>query len=208
MFTGIIEETGKIINITNDKLSVKAEKVLENTKIGDSIAVNGVCLTVRALGNSYFEADLSPQTFEVTSLRYLKAGNYVNLERAMPADGRFGGHIVSGHIDGTGKISSIRKNGNFYDFSVELNKSESKYTVKKGSIAINGISLTIAEIENNTVKIAVIPHTFEHTTLKELHSGDYVNVETDIFAKYVEKFLSTRDNKNEMSMEFLIENGF
>ena len=208
MFTGIVEEIGEIVSVTNSKIAVECKRILTGTNIGDSIAVNGVCLTAAKIGQNLFEADVSEETFRVTSLGKLKTGDAVNLERAIPADGRFGGHIVTGHIDGIGKIVSIKKNLESYDLIIELKESESKYTVKKGSIAINGVSLTVANINKNIIKIAIIPHTFENTTIKELSGGDYVNIETDILSKYVEKFLSTRDNKTEIDMNFLIKNGF
>ncbi|MBR6126872.1 riboflavin synthase [bacterium] len=208
MFTGIVEELGKILFITKNKLTVEAYKVTEDAKIGDSIAVNGVCLTVTKINSNGFDADISPETSKVTTLGKLKNGSFVNLERALPADGRFGGHIVSGHIDGIGKICILQKDGDFYNLVLEISENESKYVVKKGSITVNGISLTVAEIDGETVKIAIIPHTFENTNLKELKAGDYVNIETDIISKYVEKFLSTRDNNTGISMQFLRENGF
>ena len=208
MFTGIIEEIGKIASITASKIIVESEKILAGTNIGDSISVNGVCLTVTKIGKSSFDADVSQETFRVTALRNLKSGDSVNLERAMPADGRFGGHIVTGHIDGIARVISINKKNEFYDLVIELDETQAQYTVKKGSIAINGISLTVADINKRIIKIAVIPFTFENTVLNKLSSGDYVNIETDILSKYVEKFLSTRDNKTEINMDFLIKNGF
>ena len=208
MFTGIIEELGKILVITDKKIAISAQTVLNGTKTGDSIAVNGVCLTVTGINKNGFDADISPETLKVTALGQLKTGSSVNLERALPADGRFGGHIVSGHIDNKGKCISVNKVSDFYDLNIELTDDCAKYIVKKGSITVNGISLTIADINNNVIKIAVIPHTFENTNLKTLQSGDFVNIETDILAKYVEKFLSTSDNKSRISLEFLQENGF
>ncbi len=208
MFTGIIEESGKIQTVTQNKISVKAKTVLEGTKLGDSIAVNGVCLTVTNMGTDYFDADISPETMKVTALGQLKSGSLVNLERALPANGRLGGHFVSGHIDGLGRGKYINKNDNFYNIGIELPAELSKYVVKKGSITINGISLTVSDINENIIEIAVIPHTFNNTNLKHLQVNDYVNIETDILAKYVEKFLSTSDNKSGISMEFLLENGF
>ena len=208
MFTGIVEELGKVQTITSDKITVVCETVLSDAKLGDSIAVNGVCLTVTNLTSKYFTADISPETLRVTSLGYLTSGSYVNLERAMKADGRFGGHIVSGHIDGLGKFLSCNKVSDFYDLKIQLEDEQAKYVVQKGSVAINGISLTIAEINNNHIKVAIIPHTFENTCLKTLKSGDFVNIEVDIMAKYIEKFLSTRDNKSRISLEFLQEHGF
>lgn len=208
MFTGIIEEIGKVLEIQSEKITIGCVKVLENTKIGDSIAVNGVCLTVTELLQNSFVANISPETLKVTSLKNLKVGNFINLERAMKADGRFGGHIVSGHIDGCAKVIKITKNNDFYNFEFELNPSEVKYVIKKGSITINGISLTIAGVNNNTINIAIIPHTYENTSLKFLKSGDFVNIEVDMIAKYVEKFLLSSDNKSRISLEFLQEHGF
>ena len=208
MFTGIIEEIGKIQSITSNKISILALAVTKDTNIGDSIAVNGVCLTVAKINADGFDADISPETMRVTTLGGLKAGSFVNLERAMALNGRFGGHIVSGHIDNTGKIYSIKKEYNFYNITIVLPEKCTRYVVKKGSVAVDGISLTVAEIQDDRITIAVIPHTYENTNLKYLQIGDYVNIETDILAKYVEKFLSTGDNKSGISMEFLLENGF
>ena len=208
MFTGIVEELGKVQAITKDKLTVECGTVLEGAKLGDSIAVNGVCLTVVEKMSKGFVADVSPETFRVTTLGNLKVGCLVNLERAMSANGRFGGHMVSGHIDGSAKFISAQKNGDFYDLKIELDSKQAKYVVKKGSIAVDGISLTVAEVDNKQINLAIIPHTFENTNLKTLKSGDFVNIEVDIVAKYVEKFLSTSDNKSRISLEFLQEHGF
>jgi len=208
MFTGIIEELGKIQEIKSNKITVECGTVIEDAKLGDSIAVNGVCLTVTTLLPKGFTADVSPETFKVTALENLHKGDFVNLERAMKADGRFGGHMVSGHIDGKGKYLDCKKQGDFYELNIELPFEQSKYVVKKGSIAINGISLTVAEIDNNVISLAIIPHTFENTNLKTLKFGDYVNIEVDIVAKYIEKFLSTSDNKSRIDLKFLQEHGF
>ena len=208
MFTGIIEELGKVQGVYSNKITVECETVIEDAKLGDSIAVNGVCLTVVNLTKNSFTADISPETFKITALSNLKSGSFVNLERAMPANGRFGGHIVSGHIDGLAKFISIKKLNEFYELLLELNLELAKYIVKKGSITIDGISLTIADIDTNIIKIAVIPHTYENTNLKTLKKGDFVNIEVDIVAKYIEKFLSTSDNKTRISLEFLQEHGF
>ena len=208
MFTGIVEELGKIKTITQNQVEITASKVLEDAKIGDSIAVNGVCLTVTKTLKDGFCADVSPETFRVTALETLKSGSLVNLERAMSALGRFGGHIVSGHIDCRGKIKNIKKEGEFYILEFEIPSEFSKYVVKKGSITVNGISLTVTNAEKNNIIIAIIPHTFENTNLKTTKIGDFINIETDILAKYVEKFLSTSDNSSGISMEFLMENGF
>lgn len=208
MFTGIIEELGKVLNITSNRISVECVTVIEDAKLGDSIAVNGVCLTVVEILSKGFVADVSEETYRITALKNLKKGSLVNLERAMSANGRFGGHMVSGHIDGLGKVIEIKPNNNFYDLKIELRSEQEKYVVKKGSITIDGISLTIAGVNDNIISLAVIPHTYENTNLQELKSDDFVNIETDIIAKYVEKFLSTRDNKSRISLEFLQEHGF
>ena len=208
MFTGIIEETGIVKAITDKKITIFAKTVLEGTKLGDSISVNGVCLTVTGMGHDCFDADVSPETMKVTALKDLKSNSCVNLERAIQLNGRMGGHIVTGHIDGVGKIKYIKKQGDFFMLTFELPSELARYVVKKGSVALNGISLTVADTEKNDVTIAIIPHTFENTNLKDLQTGDFVNIETDILAKYVEKFLSTGDNKSGISMEFLIQHGF
>ena len=208
MFTGIIEELGKIQEITSNKVIIECVSVLEGVKLGDSIAVNGVCLTVTGLTTTSFTADISQETFNVTSFNNLKSGSFVNLERAMKADGRFGGHIVSGHVDGLAKFIDVRKTGDFYEFKFRLSSEQEKYAIKKGSITINGISLTIADIDKDEIKLAIIPHTFENTNLKFLKIGDFVNIEVDLVAKYIEKFLSSSDNKSRISLEFLREHGF
>ena len=208
MFTGIIEEVGLVKAITNNKIVVKCSDILSQIALGDSVAVNGVCLTVTAFDSVEFCADISPETYRITNLQNIKLNDFVNLERAMLANGRFGGHIVSGHIDGIGQIVSVISNSDFYDFEIKLAPTEARYVIKKGSITINGISLTVAEVVNDRVKLAIIPHTFENTNLKRLKIGDVVNVEVDIFAKYIEKFLSTSDNKSRIDMDFLQRNGF
>lgn len=204
MFTGIIEETGKIQKITSNSIAILCKTVLEDTKIGDSIAVNGVCLTVAGMDSNTFTADISAETFKVTAFNTLKSGDYVNLERAMAANGRFGGHIVSGHIDGVSKITKIAP----CSLEIELSEEHSKYVIKKGSISINGISLTIAEVNQNLINLAIIPHTFENTNLQFLKAGSFVNIEVDMLSKYIEKFLSTRDNKSGVDLNLLQENGF
>ena len=208
MFTGITEEVGTVQTITNKDITVKCSEVLNGTKIGDSIAVNGACLTVTKISEDGFTADVSPETFRVTALNTLKAGSFVNLERALKADGRFGGHIVSGHVDGIAKIKNLTPHDGFYNLEIELQENESRYVIRKGSITVNGISLTIADVNEKNITIAVIPHTYENTCLKYLKNGDFVNIEADILAKYVEKFLSTSDNRSRINLDFLQRNGF
>lgn len=206
MFTGIVEETGKVQTVTDRKIVIECNEVLENTKIGDSIAVNGACLTVTEIGKNSFSADISPETFKVSCK--LKLGDIVNLERAMSANGRFGGHIVSGHVDGVATIVGLKNTGEFYDLQIKLANEEAKYVIRKGSITINGISLTIASVEDNLINIAIIPHTYENTCLKSLKMGDLVNIEVDILAKYIEKFLSKNDDRSKIDIDFLQRNGF
>lgn len=206
MFTGIIEEIGEISSITKSTITIKSKTVLEDAKLGDSIAVNGVCLTIVNLKKDEFTANVSEETFKITNFSELKSGDFVNLERALSLSSRLGGHIVTGHIDTVGEIVSIINKNEFYDLSIKFDKNFENYVVKKGSITINGISLTIAEINNNTVSVAIIPHTFNNTILKTLKPKDSVNIEFDILAKYVEKNLSTKNNS--ITMNFLEENGF
>ncbi len=211
MFTGIIEEIGEIKRFQrsangNAKLEVLCDKVLKDCKLGDSIAIDGVCQTVIEFTQNSFKVEVSQETLRVTTFSAFTQGQKVNLERALTPTSRMGGHIVQGHVDSTGKLLKIEKLDNFYNMYFETN--DTKYIVKKGSITINGISLTIADVNETCFKIAVIPHTYEHTTLKNLNIGSIVNIETDILGRYIEKFLSPNDNKSRISMEFLSENGF
>ncbi len=208
MFTGIIEEIGEIKSFQNNTvLEVSCRKVLGDIKLGDSIAINGVCQTVVEFGKNFFKVEVSPETIAVTNFSQLKAGEKVNLERALTPTSRMGGHIVQGHVDQTASLLKVEKLDNFYNMYFET--SDTKYIVKKGSITVNGISLTVADVNETCFKIAVIPHTFENTTLSRLALNDTVNIETDILGRYVEKFLSPQDNnKSKISMEFLRENGF
>lgn len=214
MFTGIIEETGIvksfIKNSNGADITIQCEKVLQDTKIGDSIAINGCCQTVVALGNDFFRANVSDETLNVTNFNLLKSGTPVNLERALTPTSRMGGHIVQGHVDCTGKFIKKEQLNDFYNLYFEIPTEQCKYVVKKGSIAINGISLTVADISGNIFHIAVIPHTFAQTTLSTLKIGDSVNIETDILGKYIEKLLSVSDNsaKSNIDENFLKENGF
>lgn len=223
MFTGIIEETGKVEAVAKGSnsavITIAAVKVLEDTKIGDSIAVNGVCLTVTSISGRKFSADVMAETLRRSSLGSLKHGSMVNLERAMAANGRFGGHIVSGHIDGVGVISSFEKEDNAVWVEIETPAKILRYIVEKGSITIDGISLTVAKLTDSSFAVSVIPHTGEETTLLNRNPGDIVNLENDIVGKYVERLMNfktdDRDNKGEkrnnsdsITMNFLNENGF
>lgn len=195
MFTGIIEEKGKLrevkISGVSGTIKIAASKVLERTKIGDSIAVNGVCLTVTQMDDAGFCADVMAETLRRSSLGSLSKGDCVNLERAMAADGRFGGHIVSGHIDGTGTISKVKNEGNAIWVYISANDSILSLIVEKGSIAIDGISLTVAKVSDVDFAVSIIPHTADETTLASKKIGDTVNLENDIIGKYVQRFIGT-----------------
>ncbi|MGE5630211.1 MAG: riboflavin synthase [Caulobacteraceae bacterium] len=214
MFTGIIEEVGTIRGVTrgerSGRLAIGCSYVLEDTAVGDSISVNGVCLTVTSLSEKNFEADVMPETMRATNLKYLKPGDSVNLERALSPVRRLGGHIVSGHIDGLGRISEIKKEDNAVWFTIEADRGILKYIIHKGSIAVDGISLTVQQVDERSFKIAVIPHTGDYTTLPARKVGYQANLECDIIGKYVEKLTAweKRRDKNSITMEYLIENGF
>ena len=218
MFTGLIEEMGTMQSIQRGSrscvLTIGCKAVLENTKIGDSIAVNGVCLTVTSLGGGYFTADAMPETLNRSSLGQLKAGRSVNLERAMPADGRFGGHIVSGHIDGTGRIMQIKDDDNAVWYTVAADPGILRYIVEKGSITVDGISLTVAYVDDSVFKVSIIPHTQKVTSLHEKKVGSIVNLECDIIGKYVEKLLKAYSPEEKtpatggLTEEFLRSHGF
>lgn len=215
MFTGIVEEIGTIkrFNISGNSgcIEIEAKKVLEGTKIGDSIAVNGICLTVVSMSDSSFCADVMAETVRRSSLSELSEGDSVNLERAMAADGRFGGHIVSGHIDGTGVIVSKVQEENAVWVTIEAPEEILNYIVEKGSICIDGISLTVASVSDRDFKVSVIPHTGEETTLLKKKTGLKVNLENDIIGKYVGKLMNISGGEKKASnitMDFLIENGF
>lgn len=222
MFTGIIEEIGVVKEFSKSGNSalvvVECKKILEGTNIGDSIAIDGICQTVTAIFPNSFSAQVSGETLGITTFSKLGIGSKVNLERALTFNGRLGGHIVTGHVDGLGKIKLIEKNqssGNeFYNIKIEVEVGQgdlTKYIAKKGSITVNGISLTVSDIISNEFSMAIIPHTFKNTSLNNLKCGDFVNIEVDILAKYVEKILSTYNNTNVVKMvdeNFLKENGF
>lgn len=196
MFTGIVEEIGKIKSFDGKRLVVECSKVLEGTQLGDSISINGCCQTVVSMSSNSFSADVSAETLRVT--KGFKTGENVNLERALTPQTRMGGHIVQGHVDGVARYLG--------EMRFEIPKELDKYIVYKGSITVNGVSLTVSRNEGNTFCVAIIPHTLENTNLKDLKTGDLANIETDILGRYVEKFLSTKDNN--LTEDFLKENGF
>lgn len=212
MFTGIIEEIGEIKSFTHNSngatIVVKCKDVLADTKLGDSIAINGCCQTVVDIKEDFFSARVSDETLNITNFTSLKSGDTVNLERALTLNSRLGGHIVSGHVDCVGKLIKKEQLTDFYNFDFEIPQNQEKYIVYKGSITVNGISLTVANIDKNIFRVAVIPHTYLNTNLQDLKTEDFVNIETDILGKYVEKLLSAKDNNSRISLEFLQKNGF
>lgn len=217
MFTGIIEEIGIIKSVKSGARSaafdINASKVLSDTKVGDSISVNGVCLTVTTTGAASFTADAMPETLERSNLGELRPGSPVNLERALRLGDRMGGHMVSGHIDGTGSIINFKEDENAIWICITAGESLLRYIVGKGSVAIDGISLTVANAEENRFYVSVIPHTRKETILCNKTPGSKVNIECDVIAKYIERFSGfdnqvVRSAKTDISMEFLKENGY
>lgn len=209
MFTGIIEEIGTVREVRSGKLKIAACKVLDSTQIGDSIAVNGVCLTVTSMVGGEFTADVMPETLRRSNLGELHSGSRVNLERAAAVGSRLGGHIVSGHIDGTGAIRSIKREGNAVWVTVSADSNILELIVEKGSIAIDGISLTVAAVTDRDFSVSLIPHTGEATTLLSKRAGEIVNLENDIIGKYVKKLMSVQKNQEGgLTLEFLQTHGF
>lgn len=223
MFTGIVEEVGTIVSISkgakSSKLTLQGKVIFEDMHIGDSIAVNGVCLTVTEKTANTFTVDVMAETLRRSSLGTLSKGSKVNMERAMAANGRFGGHIVSGHIDGTGTIENFVREDNAVWVTIAASSKLLKYIIEKGSITIDGISLTVAYVDSQCFKVSLIPHTAANTTLLTKKAGDMVNLENDIVGKYIDKLLhfdieddTVTDHNSEaskgISMEFLSENGF
>lgn len=217
MFTGIVEETGTILEIRNGDrsslLKIKSGKVLEGLCIGDSISTNGVCLTVTEFTDSTFSTFVMAETLRRTNFNTLSEGSIVNLEAAMKVNGRLGGHIVTGHIDGVGEISSFRNEGDAVWITINTNSGITKYIVEKGSIAIDGVSLTVGSVNDSSFKVSIIPHTGEKSTLIQKEEGDIVNLECDVIGKYVEKLLGLKPSNessetDQLDISFLEENGF
>jgi riboflavin synthase len=212
MFTGIIEDLGVVeaakMGRQSMELTLRSEKILEDVHLGDSIAVNGVCLTVTSFTKNTFTVDVMPETVKASSIKLLKSGSLVNLERAMSAQGRFGGHFVSGHIDGTGKIIKKEPKENAVYFTIELEEGLSQYCIPRGSVAIDGTSLTIFAIEGNLLTVSLIPLTFQDTIIGRKGVGDIVNIENDMIGKYIVKQLQTNKPKQTLTQSFLAENGF
>ena len=222
MFTGIIEEIGEIAGVkrgqVSSRLAIRGKKIFSDLKLGDSVAVNGVCLTATSISGDIFEADVMAETLRRTNLGGFSNGTRVNLERAMAAGGRFGGHIVSGHIDGTGRVSSLVREENAVWVRIDAEDKILRYIIEKGSIAIDGISLTVAETGPGYFKVSIIPHTGEETTLLRRRPGDIVNLENDVVGKYVECLLNFSAGNGEafgqkakaggIDLNLLSENGF
>lgn len=215
MFTGIIEEVGKIAQIHKQGefavVTINATKVLQDVHLGDSIAVNGICLTVTSFSSNQFTADVMSETLKRTSLGELKPNSSVNLERAMAANGRFGGHIVSGHIDGTGEIAEIIPAHNSTWYRIKTSPKLMRYIIEKGSITIDGISLTVVDTDDESFRVSIIPHTIKETNLGSKKIGSIVNLENDIVGKYIEQFLlkkSADEPKSNLSLDFLKQAGF
>lgn len=216
MFTGIVEEVGTIQSIKRGRkssvLKIKGQKVLQGTRIGDSISTNGICLTVTKVGNDFFEADVMSESLNRTNIGELVPGSYVNLERALSLATRLGGHIVSGHIDGTGKIRNLKRDDNAVLITIETAPELLRYIIEKGSIAIDGVSLTVVTVNDQFFKVSIIPHTGEETILLQKKMGDTVNLECDMIGKYVEKLLGLDSKEDvqegQVTAELLRENGF
>lgn len=216
MFTGIIEEVGTVSNLKKQAkslvMTIQASTVLEDVQLGDSIAINGVCLTVTSFTSNQFDVDVMPETFDSTSLKSLEVGSKVNLERAMAANGRFGGHFVSGHVDGVGTIIKRQMVENALYMTIQAPAFCLPFFMLKGSVAIDGTSLTIFHVEEDTLTISLIPHTRGATILAEKKIGDQVNIECDMLAKYVQQMLqpveTEKDKESKITMDFLEANGF
>ncbi|MEK4229959.1 riboflavin synthase [Solibacillus sp. FSL H8-0538] len=209
MFTGIIEEVGKIVQVKQStssmQLQIEATTVVGDVTLGDSIAVNGVCLTVTSFTKLSFVADVMPETFYTTTLKQLKSGQLVNLERAMPMNGRFGGHIVSGHVDGIGTIIKKRPLSNAVYLDLRLPKELIRGCIKKGSVTIDGTSLTIFDVRSDGITVSLIPHTYKETIFANKAANSDVNIETDIVGKYIGHFMQ---QENQLSADFLRQHGF
>ena len=212
MFTGLIEEQGKIKSVSVSslgmELTVECEKILEDVVLGASISINGACQTVTDFGKDYIIVQASNETLKVTNFNNLKQGEYVNLERALTLCKRIDGHIVSGHIDCVATFVNSKDDGFSKEFFFRLPKEFAKYVIYKGSIAVNGVSLTVASIVDDVFSVALIPTTLREVNLANLKSGEIVNIETDLFAKYVEKIFASNNNTSKISYGFLAENGF
>lgn len=211
IFTGIIEEVGRLADIKKEKdlytLKVSCKKVLEGTKKGDSIATNGVCLTVTELGDEYYKAEVMVETINSTNFKNLSSGEALNLERALSPSKRLDGHIVQGHVDGVGEIINILKRGHEIVYRIKFDSDNFKYIAEKGSIALDGISLTVSKVGENYFEVSIIPTTIADTNLESKNLGEKINIETDIIGRYVYNFVNAKET-SKITKNFLIENGF
>lgn len=214
MFTGIVEEMGKIIKVqrggSSIRLTIEGKKVMERISTGDSIAINGVCLTVTDFNKDQFTADIMPETLRKTNLRDIKPGEKVNIEQALTLNKFLGGHLVSGHIDGTGIITEVVKEDNAVWVSVKAGQDITQYIISKGSVALDGVSLTVARVEKDVFRVSLIPHSAQITILGNKKPGDEVNIECDMIGKYVKKFIDgmAGSSKQDITVEFLQKHGF
>lgn len=219
MFTGIVEELGTVISLKRGSkaavLTLKGDKIFEDLKLGDSVAVNGVCLTATYISGNTFQADVMNETFHRSSLGRLKKGDVVNLERAMAANGRFGGHMVAGHVDDVGELINVKQDDNAVWFTIKAPKKIMKYCIEKGSIALDGISLTIAKLTEDTLSVSMIPHTIHHTNFGYKKPGDLINLENDMVGKYIDQLIHFKEDEKDdkkqtsgLTMEMLRNAGF
>lgn len=215
MFTGLVEEMGRVLSITEGnhsmQIKIQCKKVLEGAKLGDSIATNGTCLTAVEIGKDYFVADCMHETMKRTNLHRLKKSDFVNLEKSITLSPPLGGHLVTGDVDCEGKITNIRQDGIAKIYTIELPKYYMKYVVEKGRVTLDGASLTVMELGDSSLGVSLIPHSQEMIILGKKKVGDYINIETDLIGKYVEKLLSfpkQEEKKSKLSLDFLAENGF
>jgi len=213
VFTGLIEEVGKVKSIIKEKnglrITISSDLILDDIKIDDSVAVNGTCLTVVAFDKMGFTVQAVQESVSLTTLKFLKIGNLVNTERALRLDSRLGGHIVQGHIDGVGEISKVLNNGLSIDYFIKVDSSLEKYIVKKGSITLDGISLTVSDIKGNILSVSIIPHTVKNTIIDSWKMGSKINIETDILGRYIEKLLSgNKSNESKLTLGRLAELGY
>jgi riboflavin synthase len=206
VFTGIVEEVGRVEHVQPGKLTIRAKRVLEDMRVGDSINVNGACLTITSLDTSSFSVDIMPETARRSNIGQLKAGDGVNLERALALGGRLGGHLVQGHVDGVGRVASMRWEGDTLMLEVEAPSDVMRYVVEKGFVAFDGLSLTVVNRQVTFFSVSIVEYTRVNTTISERHVGDVVNLEADIIAKYVETL--TRPEGSGITEEFLREHGF
>lgn len=213
MFTGLIEEVGKVKSIFKEnnglRITISTNKILDDIKIDDSVAVNGTCLTVVAFDKISFTVQAVKESVSLTTLQFMKTGALVNTERALRLDSRLGGHIVQGHVDGVGEVTKIINNGLSIDYFIKVDTSLEKYIIKKGSITLDGVSLTVTDIKNNIISVSIIPHTVKNTIIESWKIGSKINIETDVLGRYIEKLLTGKiDTNSNLTLDRLSELGY